>query len=190
MDSTVQHTIVIFGASGDLTSRKLIPALYRLFQRKRLPEPTRIVGVSRSHFSSEQWREQLRDTTATFAKREFDTESWNAFAEHIYYHPGDISVKEDFDQLGDFLTKIEDNKRTDRVYYLSTMPQLYEPAIAQLGSSGLASEEHGKRRIVIEKPFGTDLTSARHLTTRFIESFMRIKFIVSIITLVKRPFRT
>jgi glucose-6-phosphate 1-dehydrogenase len=157
------HTIVIFGASGDLTSRKLIPAIYRLFQRKRLPEQTRIVGVARSSFTSENWRDQLRETTTNFAKREFDNDSWNAFAANIYYQSGDIAVKEDFDKLGEFLTSIEEGKKSDRVYYLSTMPQLYEPAIAQLGASGLASEENGKRRVVIEKPFGTDLQSARHL---------------------------
>lgn len=157
------HTIVIFGASGDLTSRKLIPALYRLFQRKRLPDPTNVVGVSRSHFSSEDWRKQLRESTEKFAKQDFDEASWNAFAERIFYLPGDISVKEDFDSIAQFLSKIEEGKQSDRIYYLSTMPQLYESAIAQLGSSGLAKEDNGKRRVVIEKPFGTDLATARHL---------------------------
>ncbi|MFN9915855.1 MAG: glucose-6-phosphate dehydrogenase, partial [Pirellulaceae bacterium] len=65
----MSHSMVIFGASGDLTSRKLIPALYRLFQRQRLPKPTRIIGVARSPFSSEQWRTQLAESTAQFAKR-------------------------------------------------------------------------------------------------------------------------
>lgn len=159
----MSHTIVIFGASGDLTSRKLIPALYKLFQKKRLPQPTRIVGVSRSRFESEQWREELAKTTEEFVRNAFDAESWGEFAKNIHYHAGDISRPEDFQSLKEFLDKLEGDVKTDRVYYLSTMPQLYEPAILQLGNSPLASEARGRRRIVIEKPFGTDLATARHL---------------------------
>ncbi len=159
----MSHTMVIFGASGDLTSRKLIPALYRLFQRDRLPKPTRIVGVARSPFTSEQWREQLAVTTAQFAKRDFTPESWKAFSEYIFYQPGDIAQDEDFVELGGFLDKLESGSKSNRVYYLSTMPQLYESAIAQLGKAGLASDTNGQRRCVIEKPFGTDLASSRLL---------------------------
>ncbi len=159
----MSHTMVIFGASGDLTSRKLIPALYRLFQRDRLPKPTRIVGVARSPFTSEQWREQLAVTTAQFAKRDFTPESWKAFSEQVFYQPGDISQDEDFAALGSVLEKLENGVKTNRVYYLSTMPQLYESAIAQLGKAGLASDNNGQRRVVIEKPFGTDLASSRLL---------------------------
>lgn len=159
----MSHTMVIFGASGDLTSRKLIPALYRLFQRDRLPKPTRIVGVARSSFTSEQWREQLAKTTSEFAKRDFTPESWEAFSQNIFYQPGDISEEKDFHQLKSFLDNLENNEKSTRVYYLSTMPQLYELAIAQLGKSGLATDDIGQRRVVIEKPFGTDLASSRLL---------------------------
>jgi len=155
--------MVIFGASGDLTSRKLIPALYRLFQRGRLPKLTRIVGVARSPFSSEEWREELAGTTAQFAKQNFTPESWKAFAEHVYYQPGDIAQDSDFTALSGFLDKHEDGVKTNRVYYLSTMPQLYESAIAQLGKAGLANDSNGQRRVVIEKPFGTDLATSRLL---------------------------
>jgi glucose-6-phosphate 1-dehydrogenase len=165
------HTIVIFGASGDLTSRKLIPALYRLFQRNRLPPETRIVGVSRSSYTSEQWQKQLTDSTADFAKRDFDAASWKAFAQNIFYQPGDIANSEDFDRLKDFLSTIEGGKKTDRIYYLSTMPQLYELAIEQLGKAGLNTEESGKRRVVIEKPFGTDLATAKALNISVHKSF-------------------
>ena len=72
------HTIVIFGASGDLTSRKLIPALYSLFRKERLPEETRIVGVSRSPFEHDQWRNELRDATAKFAPKLFDADAWKS----------------------------------------------------------------------------------------------------------------
>jgi glucose-6-phosphate 1-dehydrogenase len=158
------HSIVIFGASGDLTSRKLIPALYRLFQKERLPPDSQIIGVSRSPFSDSQWRQQLTETTSKFMGELFDAESWNRFSNRVFYQPGDINTPDDFHQLGQRLQSLEANaKKTDRLYYLSTAPQLYATAIQNLGRAGLASEEVGKRRVIIEKPFGTDLASAKAL---------------------------
>ena len=168
----MSNTFIIFGASGDLTSRKLIPALYQLFRKGRLSEGTRIVGFSRSPFSHDQWRQRLAETTAQYAGDRFESQSWRTFAERIYYLPGDIGKGEDFDQLKQFLdeqrataTKSgEDATRPDqRIYYLATAPRFYEPAIVHLGESGLANQRHGPRRVVIEKPFGTDLASARSL---------------------------
>ncbi len=157
------HTIVIFGASGDLTSRKLVPALYRLFIKGRLPPGSRIVGVSRSPFEHEQWRDLLRNSTAEFAGELFDLDAWNRFSEWIYYQQGDINTAEDFRSLSDFLGTIEPESNEGRVYYLSTMPQLYEQAIRQLGAAGLADDSNGYRRVIIEKPFGTDLKTAQAL---------------------------
>jgi glucose-6-phosphate 1-dehydrogenase len=157
------HTMVIFGASGDLTSRKLIPALFRQYERGRLPKQTRIVGVSRSPFTDDDWRKQLTESTAKFLKNDFDPVAWETFSQSIYYSPGDINTPEDFEKLSKRLIEIESNEKTDRVYYVSTMPQLYETAIAQLGKAGLSVDSNGARRIVIEKPFGTDLATARQL---------------------------
>ncbi|TWT69700.1 glucose-6-phosphate dehydrogenase [Crateriforma conspicua] len=156
-------TIVIFGASGDLTSRKLIPALYSMFAKKRLAKTTRIVGVSRSKFEHQQWRDSLRETTAKFSPKLFDAETWDQFSQHVFYQPGDIKSAEDFTALAGFLSEIEDTPADGRLYYLSTMPQLYEEAIRQLGAAGLADDSDGYRRVIIEKPFGTDLKSARKL---------------------------
>ncbi len=159
----MQHTIVIFGASGDLTSRKLIPGLYGLFRKKRLPESTRIVGFSRTPFSDEQWRDKLAESTAKFAGKEFDTSSWNEFAKSISYHPGDIGEEQNFGELAKRLDSLESGQDSARLYYLATAPQFYEPAVEHLGANGLAEESHGPRRIIIEKPFGTDLKSAQQL---------------------------
>src|SRR5688500_17532281 len=156
------HTFVIFGASGDLTSRKLIPALYLLNKRKRLPADTRIVGYSRSKFTSEAWREELVKTTQKFAEKDFDTASWQQFAQQIFYQPGDIDKPGDFEALKSQLAELEAGAST-RVYYLSTMPSLYPTAIEQLGMAGMATEDNGPRRVVIEKPFGTDLKTAKDL---------------------------
>jgi glucose-6-phosphate 1-dehydrogenase len=157
------HTIVIFGASGDLTSRKLIPALYELRRKGRLPEPARIVGFSRTRFTNEAWREKLAETTARFVGEVFDAEVWNALAPSIFYHTGDIQDAASFDSLRGYLDELEGQAGATRIYYLATAPKFYEPALAQLGAAGLAEQSRGPRRIVIEKPFGTDLASARRL---------------------------
>jgi glucose-6-phosphate 1-dehydrogenase len=157
-------TFVIFGASGDLTSRKLVPALYKLHRKGRLRDGLRVVGFSRSPFSHDEWRTSLAETTAKFAGDDFDETAWKAFANNVYYHAGDIGHAADFDGLRKLLDDLEGGAPSPRVYYLSTAPQFYEPAIGHLGQSGLAEETEGApRRIVIEKPFGTDLASAQRL---------------------------
>jgi glucose-6-phosphate 1-dehydrogenase len=157
------HTFVIFGASGDLTHRKLVPALYHLFRKGRLPKDTRIVGFSRTAFTHDEWRSDLAKAVARFVGNDFDAGLWDRFSQNIYYHPGDIGRAEDFTTLARLLREIEKAENSTRVYYLATAPQFYEPAVEQLGRSGLADENGGKRRVIIEKPFGTDLASARHL---------------------------
>ncbi|MCA9231672.1 MAG: glucose-6-phosphate dehydrogenase [Planctomycetales bacterium] len=156
-------TIVIFGASGDLTSRKLVPALFQLFRKGRLDEPIRIVGFSRSPFSHEQWRKDLSESTAKFLGSNFDAKKWEEFAAQIFYHPGDIGNAQDFLTLRSFLEDLEAGEPALHLYYLATAPRFYEPAIEQLGQSGLADESKGPRRVIVEKPFGTDLATAQGL---------------------------
>ena len=165
------HTVVIFGASGDLTSRKLVPALYSLHGKGRLPPATRVVGVSRTEFSHEAWRQQLAATTAKFAGAEFKTATWNDFASNVFYMRGDIDRPQSFAELSRLLEQLEGGEGATRLYYLATAPGLYAPAIAQLGAAGLADESRGVRRIVIEKPFGSDLASARALNQTTHEVF-------------------
>ncbi|MEO1498809.1 MAG: glucose-6-phosphate dehydrogenase [Planctomycetota bacterium] len=165
------HTFVIFGASGDLTSRKLIPALYNLHLKKRLPAETRIVGFSRTEFSHSEWRQKLADTTAKFVGDRFTTSAWADFAGKVFYQPGDIGDAESFAKLKDFLTDLEGGGPSSRVYYLSTAPRFYGPATEALGAGGMADESGGPRRIVIEKPFGTDLATAEALNATVHRNF-------------------
>src|SRR3954452_15048253 len=153
------HTFVIFGASGDLTHRKLVPALYNLFRKGRLPKDTRIVGFSRTEFTHEAWRSDLAKAVARFVGNDFDPALWDRFSQNIYYHAGDIGETKHFNELAKLLSEIEKNEKSTRVYYLATAPQFYGPAVEQLGASGLADEKGGKRPLIIEKPFGTDLAS-------------------------------
>lgn len=169
------HTIVIFGASGDLTSRKLVPALYNLMRTGALPEQTRIVGFSRTPMSDDDWRASLRDTTAKHCDcGPLDDESWGRFAATIHYQPGDIGVSADIGRLEARLREIEAGADADRVYYLATAPQFYEAVVSALGDHGMAAQDRGARRVVVEKPFGTDLATAQainaHIHTVFRES--------------------
>ncbi|MCH7751422.1 MAG: glucose-6-phosphate dehydrogenase, partial [Planctomycetes bacterium] len=109
------NSIVIFGASGDLTSRKLVPALYQLFRKGRLKQPLRVVGFSRSPFSHDQWRTRLAESTAKFAGKDFDADKWATFAQQFFYHPGDIGNPDDFAALGRLLDQIEGSGPCGRV---------------------------------------------------------------------------
>lgn len=156
-------TIVIFGASGDLTQRKLVPALYNLYRKKRLPEEFNIVGVSRTPLSHADFRKQVQEGVKSFSKETYTTEFWKPFAEHIWYAPGDASKLDELGKINDFLKEHESGE-TDRLYYLSVTPTLYGPIVENLSKHGMSKEEGaGWRRIIIEKPFGTDLASAKDL---------------------------
>lgn len=156
-------TVVIFGASGDLTERKLIPALYNAFSKGRLPKRFNIVGVSRSSFAHEAFREKLGDKAKTYLGKVFDPKTWANFAEHLWYHAADAAEASEFDSLDQFLNETENNKAANRLYYLSTAPSLYAPIIQNLGAAGMVVENGGWRHVVIEKPFGYDLASAHAL---------------------------
>ena len=171
MHNSQSPTLVILGASGDLTSRKLIPALYELHRKSRLPRGVRVVGFSRTAFSHDQWRRELCESTAYFVGDDFDGSVWQEFASHLFYHPGDIGQPDDFDKLGRFVSELESGEPASRVYYLSTAPRFYEPAVRNMAASGLADETGGPRRVVIEKPFGVDLASAEHLNRAVHEVF-------------------
>ncbi len=157
-------SIVIMGATGDLTRRKLMPALYNLGLKGRLPEGTRIVAFARSEYSDEQFRQLIGEGVREFAEFPVSGETWEQFAGSIFYVRGDVGSAEDLAQLDQRLTKLEAGRpQHNRLFYLSIAPQLYEPAIKGLGASGMAREESGWRRVIIEKPFGRDLASAQAL---------------------------
>ncbi len=171
-ERTMAKTIVIFGASGDLTSRKLIPAIYSLHHKRRLPPDVRIAGFSRTEFSHEAWRAQLAKSTARYVGDQFDAATWSELASRLYYFPGSVDRREDFPALRRFLREIEgQDSQPARIYYLAIAPQFYTPAVVHLGAAGLADETHGPRRLVVEKPLGTDLASAQQLNRQMREVF-------------------
>lgn len=157
------HTFAILGASGDLTSRKLIPALFQLHKQQRLPQDTRVVGLARTAFSDEQWRASLAESMSELLADSDGARQWATFRECLHYSQLDINDAGDFQRLAQRLDELEGGPGATRTYYLSTAPSLYAQAIAQLGAAGLAEQVGGARRVVIEKPFGIDLESAQAL---------------------------
>src|SRR5918911_321387 len=159
-------TVVIFGATGDLTKRKLVPALYRLVQERLLPGEFAVVGAARTEMSHDDFRDKMKEAVAQFSEaKRVDEEIWNSFAQGLYYLPVNIDQPEDYAKLSDLLDQIDRERGTqgNRVFYLSTAPALYAEAVKQLGQSGLVNQDKGWRRVIIEKPFGTDLASAKQL---------------------------
>ncbi|MGY8672529.1 MAG: glucose-6-phosphate dehydrogenase [Verrucomicrobiia bacterium] len=165
-------TMVIFGASGDLTARKLIPALYHLHLDDALPDPFRIVGFARREKTHESWRQELEDGMAKFSRTELNQEKWDEFAEKVFYCRGDLSDSAAYASLETQLSQFEDpNLRHNLLFYLAISPSLFGTVAEQLHHAKLLlREEQGEhwQRVVVEKPFGTDLPSAERLNHELI----------------------
>ncbi len=166
-------TILIFGASGDLTHRKLIPALYNLYQKKRLPEIT-ILGTSRSEFSHAAFRNRLQAGIQQFSPDSFDEQEWKKFSQRIFYQQGNLKNPEDYQNLSRTLGELE-NSPSNRLYYLAISPEFYQEAILNLGKADLVQEKETEdspwTHIVVEKPFGRNLETARELNDTIHEVF-------------------
>lgn len=164
--------ITIFGASGDLTFRKLIPALYHLFANDQLPEKFAILGVSRTKFDHDTFRAKLR--TALTELEETEPDTLNAFCQHLYYQDLNTSDADDYHRLRTTLTELSDSYDLDKsniLFYLATPPSLYGIIPTNLAAHGLNEETEGWKRLIIEKPFGYDLASAQALDIEIHKNF-------------------
>ena len=157
-------TIVIFGGSGDLAQRKLIPALFQLACKGRLPDKLCIVGSARQEFSDDSYRQLMGDAVREFADLAVRSDEWSMFAQSLFYVQGNMEVPEDYLSLKRRLDEIDGGAAdANRLFYLSVAPRFFATAVQNLGASGLGKEEAGWHRVVIEKHFGHDLESARAL---------------------------
>ena len=171
--------VVIFGATGDLTRRKLLPALYRLAQQRLVPSEFAIVGVARHAMNDDQFRESMKAGVTEFGPDEsLDESAWQSFAERIFYLEGDFNDAVTYQKLKTRLEEI-DNKydtRGNRIFYLATAPDYFGLIAKQLGDAGIARPKAGAKkkswtRIIVEKPFGRDLESARALNKQLAKVF-------------------
>jgi glucose-6-phosphate 1-dehydrogenase len=166
-------SILIFGASGDLTARKLIPALYHLFIGGQLPQPFRIVGFARSAKDDNTWREELRVALHKFSRTKVDPKQWTAFASNLCYCQGDYGDTAAYQSLAKKLDGLgQDALRRNLLFYLATPPNQFALVAEQLAQAKLLTRDSGRfwQRLVVEKPFGHDLGSAQQLNaelTRF-----------------------
>ena len=160
---TDNNCIVIFGASGDLTHRKLIPALYNLYKIGRLSENFSVLGVARSGLNDETFREKMRE--ALIHNEETTPETLDAFCSHLYYQAVNTSDAQDYGKLVPRLDDLHDKYQTcgNTLYYMSTPPSLYGVIPECLAAHGLNTEEYGWKRIIVEKPFGYDEKTAQAL---------------------------
>jgi glucose-6-phosphate 1-dehydrogenase len=163
-------SIVIFGASGDLTARKLVPALYHLAKEQQMPPDYRIIGIARREKDDDSWREELRQALDQFSRtKPVDPKVWQEFAQHIFYCQGDLTEPAAYQKLEKLLSSFGSKPlRHNLLFYLATMPSQFGVAAEQLHQAGLlhkgnGNHEQGWQRIVVEKPFGHDLESAHQL---------------------------
>ncbi len=170
MNNGKPTTIVIFGASGDLTKRKLLPALFELSREGLLPSQTRIVGFARREKSHEQFRREMQEGVLQFArsKPQSGAAGFDDFFAGLYYHAGTYDDPESFAGLNSLLQELDKASGVtgNRLFYLSTPPSLFFPIISKLGAADLIADIHAEEswsRVIIEKPFGRDLASARKL---------------------------
>jgi glucose-6-phosphate 1-dehydrogenase len=173
VESRVQDpvTIVIFGASGDLTHRKLIPALYIAYAQNLLPDQFAILGFARRDYDDEIFRGMMADSIRRFSRLDVEEEKLARFIEHIRYHKGDISTPEAYAALKGRFEDVEVYPE-NRLYYLSIIPSLFETAVQQLQQTGLIATPGAAHwtRVVIEKPFGKNLESAQTLNAELLRN--------------------
>src|SRR5262245_5410988 len=169
MNTNPSCVLVIFGAAGDLTKRKLIPALYNLKKADLLSDNFAVIGVARAEMNDEEFRRRLRDDMNQFATEPVEDNIWNWMAERLHYRAGDFDDEKTYGELKTAFEKIsrERNAQGNCIFYLATAPQYFAPVVEKLSETGLTHQENGHwRRFVIEKPFGSDVESAKELNRR------------------------
>ena len=166
--------VVIFGATGDLTRRKLLPALYRLARQRLLPAEFAILGTARHAMSDEEFRLKMREALDEFSEEEIDEAAWDSFATGLFYLPGEFDDQQLYASINAKLGEINAARNTqgNHLFYLATAPEFFGIVASQLGAAGLARPEtQGWTRIIVEKPFGHDLESAKSLNVELAAVF-------------------
>lgn len=174
MEKPANSIIVIFGASGDLTKKKLMPALAELYSDRFMCDNFAILGVSRTSYSDDSFREKMYTDIMNNAERPCDTGMLKKFLKNVFYLSIDTSNADEYSKLKDKLVELDKIKKTDGnfIYYLATPPSLYLTAARAIAKQGLHHNGSGKRKkIIVEKPFGYDLASAVNLNKSLLDIF-------------------
>ncbi len=164
--------MVIFGAAGDLTRRKLIPSLYNLAKYKCLSREFAVIGIARNPMSTDEFRTKLAQDLKGFLDGPVDADLQEWFQRHVFYITGEFADQSTYDQLKQMLQTVDTDYSThgNYFYYLATAPDFFGPIVQKLSAAGLMKEEnHQWRRVIVEKPFGHDLDSARALNQQLLK---------------------
>jgi len=166
--------IVIFGATGDLTHRKLIPALYNLAADGELPPAVTVIGFARRPKTDQEFRNELGETTKQFSRQEVRDDIWKTFSQSIFYHQSEFGDERGYQSLARRLDQIDEERGTrgNRLFYFAAGPEQFETILKNLKTAGLNKAKQGSwARVIIEKPFGRDLASAQELNRVVSNSF-------------------
>ena len=158
--------LVIFGATGDLAHRKLIPALYNLAAAGELPPAVTVIGFARRPKKDDEFHNELAETTKQFSRQPVRDEIWKTFAQSLFYHQSEFEDQEGYQSLAKRLEQVDKDRGTrgNRLFYFAAAPEQFEPILKNLKAAGLNKPKEGSwARVIIEKPFGRDLASAREL---------------------------
>jgi len=186
-------TLVIFGATGDLTHRKLIPALYNLAAEGALPPAINIIGFARREKTTEEFRAELEVSARKFSRTPVSDDLWKSFAASIIYHQSSFDDLEGYKSLARVMEEADQQHGTrgNRLYYLAVAPDQFPVILGNLRESGLSAAAEGSwSRVIVEKPFGTDLKSAQELNTLSTRSSPNATPTASTIILGRRPRKT
>ena len=172
-NSDLSAIMVIFGGTGDLTHRKLMPALYNLVYDKLLPKHFAVVSVGRKEKTLEQYRNEVFESLNTHSRNKIDDNYWTKLKDLIYYFQFDITDQDGYLKLKDFLEELDGKSHTDgnRVFYLAVAPEHFETIVYGIQVNNLVESKGAWNRLVIEKPFGKDLITARKLNNKLLEVF-------------------
>jgi len=173
MKMDIGNVMVIFGGTGDLTKRKLVPALYNLLVEGRLPSNFFVISVGRREKSTEEFVLEMEQAVKEFSRNGFNESLWSELKERIYYYQLNFDGDEDYIEFDTYICTLENKYQThgNRLFYLAVSPEYFGVIVEKLHEYGLASENGGFKRVVIEKPFGRDLESARHLSKQITHAF-------------------
>lgn len=168
-------SLVIFGASGDLTKRKLVPAIFKLVQERLIPAEFAVIGIARQQSSDEEFRTQMREAVTQYGEEEkISDEVWESFARGLFYRQGDFRDSASYESLRAVLKQVDEERGTrgNHLFYLATAPSYFGLIAEELGKAKLAQPQEGAwTRLIVEKPFGHDLESARNLNAELATVF-------------------
>lgn len=173
MNKDIANGLILFGGTGDLTKRKLLPAIYNLYIDNLLPDDFFVLSVGRREKSIDEYRQEIKGAVESFSRNKLDNDKWKSVAQRIYYYRMDFTKGQGYTELDEYIKNLEKKHATlgNRVFYLAISPDAFETVVSNLHKHGLANNSTGTKRVVIEKPFGRDLKSAEILNKQITKAF-------------------